>query len=215
MKTLLAAILLSASLLFSSTDCLAQQRVVMTFTDSRGNSGGTVSFPSILDVGRTDFVVCNKYKNGRTTTSGLAEFDAAMLQCKATGTVTDVVFMLGVNDMIIAGGATSSQMVASQLLDLADMARSYGAREWIVEEYPGPRLWGGWLDARKWTRENIEWLHTLSGGLYNIVPRPESTVFQWKKFNTSDPGCSSDDLHPNAYSTCITSTANSLMEVIP
>lgn len=199
--------------------CLASnayaQRVVMTFTDSRGNSGGTVSFPALLDSGRTDFVVCNKYKNGRTTTMGLAEFDAAMVQCQATGTVTDVVFMLGVNDMIIAGGAPNSQAVASQLLDLADKARSYGAREWIVEEYPGPRLWGGFLDARKWTRENIEWLHTLAAGQYNIVPRSDYTVFHWKKFNTSDAGCSTDDLHPNAYSPCITSVANTLMEVIP
>lgn len=151
-------------------------RVVMFFTDSRGNTGARTgdSFPQIVDAARTDFTVCLRYKNSRTTVDGLAELDAALASCRATGAVTDVVLLLGINDMIYVPGQTPAGVV-SNLRPMADKVRAGGAREWILTEPPGPTSWGGFLDARGWTRDNANEVRKLASRGYRFIETRTST----------------------------------------
>lgn len=186
-------------------------RVVMFFTDSRGNTGSRTgdSFPQIVDASRSDFTVCLRFKNGRTTVDGLGELDAALASCRATGAVSDVVLLLGINDMIYVPGQTSAG-VAANLRAMADKVRAAGAREWILTEPPGPVAWGGFLDARTWTRDNAnEVRKLLSRGYRFIETRDEYVVTNWY-----DTACSNDALHPSGLA-CRQALARPIVLALP
>lgn len=212
MKPLLltiATILLTANLAYAD-------RVVMSFTDSRGGtSNGTpnTSYPQLLDNSRADFIVCNKFKNGRTTVQGLAEFEAAHSQCAALGDVTDVLILLGINDLLYVSGQTSTQ-VALNVRAIAAMAEAHGARAWLLTESPGPLAWGGYsfMNARTWTRDNSNEMRHLNAvdPLYDIIDmRDEFISTFW--YNSA---CSSDALHPTALA-CRQLIANLINSLLP
>lgn len=183
---------LVASILMSATPSWAG-RVVMFFTDSRGNTGSATrdSFPMLVDSARSDFTACIQYRNGRTTVASLTEIAAALESCRAAGTLTDVVILLGVNDPLYIAGQTPGG-VAANLKAIADKVRAAGVREWILTEPPGPLAWGGVLDARKWTRDNANEVRRLEGEGYRFIEtRDEYVVTNWY-----DPACSKDQLHP-------------------
>jgi hypothetical protein len=205
----LATILLTANLAHAG-------RVVMSFTDSRGGtSSGTpnTSYPQLLDTSRADFIVCNKFKNGRTTVQGIAEFPQAFTECSALGEVTDVVIQLGINDLLYVSGQTST-IVATNIRSIAASAELSGARAWIIMETPGPVAWGGYvfMNAHKWTRDNVNELKRLNavGPAFGLIDvRDELLVTHWY---TST--CSNDSLHPTALA-CRQLIANTISGRIP
>lgn len=212
MKKILLTI---ATILLTATAANAG-RVVMSFTDSRGGtSNGTpnTAYPQLLDASRTDFVVCNKFKNGRTTVQGLAEFEAAYVDCDAMGEVSDVMILLGINDLLYVVGQTSTG-VATNVRAIAAMAAAHGARVWLLTETPGPIAWGGYsyMNARLWTRDNNNEMRRLNSidPLYNIIDvRDEFIVTNW--YNST---CSNDTLHPTGLS-CRQLIANLLGASLP
>lgn len=202
--------LLVASILVSALPAHAG-RVVMFFTDSRGNTGARTgdTFPQLVDAARPDFTVCVRYRNGRTTVDGLTEFDAALASCRLTGTVTDAVLLLGINDMIYVKEQTPAG-VASNLRLIADKVRAAGVREWILTEPPGPVTWGGVLDARTWTRDNANEVRKLvTRGYRFIETRDEYVLTNWY-----DAGCSSDALHPTGLP-CRQAMARPIIQALP
>lgn len=190
-------------------------RVVMSYSDSRGNTGNNTSnpaagsWPQMLDAARTDFTVCNRPRNGWTTADAEANKATDLASCTSTGTVTDVLLLFGVNDFINLPGATSAT-TADRLLSIADWFELQGVRAWVLLEPPGPLAWGGFLDARKWTRDNVEQLQRQGGTLYRFINvRDEFTVTNW--FVTT---CSNDQLHPTGQA-CRQVIANAVSAVLP
>lgn len=180
-------------------------RVVMFFGDSRF-VGATNSIPQLVDAMRSDFTVCNKSQNGRSTAEGIVAIPTALAECQATGDVTDVVIQLGVADFLEVAG--TSEDVASRLFDIADIVFLSGATPWIVHEMPGPRDWGGFgfLDARKWTLDNVR--AVSANPEYPQIPMRDALLLNftaggvtrpghWYRTSSSDTyACSNDELHP-------------------
>jgi len=190
-------------------------RVVMSYSDSRGNTGNNPSnpaagsWPQMLDAARADFTVCNKPHNGWTTVDADAAKSTDFAACAATGTVTDVLLLFGVNDLLYIAGATSSS-TAARLMAIADWFEAQGVRAWILLEMPAPLAWGGILDARKWTRDNVEQLQRAGGSSYRFINvRDEFVVSNW--YATT---CSNDQLHPTGQS-CRQAIANLVAGSVP
>lgn len=192
-------------------------RVVMSYSDSRGNTGNAPStptqgsWPQILDAARADFTVCNRPHNGWTSADGVANVAADYAACAATGTVTDVLILFGVNDLLLISGTTSAA-TAARVMTIADFVEAQGARAWIVLEPPGPIAWGGYtfMDARKYTRDDVDQLQRLGGAGYRFIDvRDEFQVSNW--YATT---CSSDQLHPTGLA-CRQLIANAVSAAIP
>jgi len=184
-------------------------RVVMNFSDSRGGTGTTSSWPVMLDNQRTDFIVCNKYKNGRDTAMGVAEISDAITQCQAMGEVTDGIILLGVASMI---SGISNDAVANQIRTIAATMVSVGIRPWIILEPPGPLAWGGYsyMDAHEYTRANVQAIieKNAIGPRYGTIDIRGALLknvtvngvlqagYWYRKFAGDQNSCSNDDLHP-------------------
>lgn len=204
-------------------------RVVMSYTDSRGGTGGTTSYPALLDTARTDFTVCNRFHDGWTSVDALNNVASEIAICAATGELTDVAIMFGVNDAIYVGG--TSLFVAMRLLAIADAIEAAGVRAWIILELPGPYDWGAGggsgfsVDARKWTRGNVEAVLRLGTGYRTINLRDELLLNykvngavvpgHWYKSASNDNwACSDDKLHPTLLG-CRQNFANLFAVTIP
>jgi hypothetical protein len=161
-------------------------RIVMFFTDSRGNTGGSSKFPTLVDNARSDFTVALNYQNGRTTAQGIVAFEAAYATIAATGDVTDVVFLLGVADFL--GGVTPAQS-ATNLRTLQGMAEAHGARAWIMTQCPAPILWGGVIPAN-------EKVWATRTELFDNGPRTHLIDSMYEFTMTNWYAASSDELHP-------------------
>jgi len=188
MRILNTALLL---LLFASTAHAG--RVVMFFGDSMTNTGGANSYPKIVDAARADFTVCVNYQNGRTTEQGIAAIDAAMAVCALLGDLTDVVSLLGINDLLFIGGTATES--AERTREIMAHVVATGRRGWIMESPPGPITTWGFLDGRVWTRDVNAAHHYLNGigpAEYPILrARDRFVLTQWYVST-----CSNDELHP-------------------
>jgi len=186
--------LTAATLLVALLTCAeaAYAGRVLFFGDSRfGTGSGTETrISSLVQSARPDLTHCVDFENGRNTPAGLAAIDEAIATC---GKVTDVVIMLGVNDLLKATDP-SAPATAARLCSIADRAVSAGARAWIVTEPPGPLAWGGKIDARRWVRDTRNELYKLKGAgmAHNLVDaHDEFIVLHWYS-----PSVSNDHLHP-------------------
>ena len=189
-------------------------RVVMSYSDSRGGTADNVntSYPKLLDQARPDFIVCNKYHNGWTSQQGMNNFATDLAACRLLGDVTDVLILFGINDFLYIGG--TSEAVAVRNRSIALSAYLEGVNPWILLEPPGPIAWGGYvyMDARKWTRDNVDWLKYYNGlgPYYNLINiRDEFIATPWYS-----SACSSDSLHPTALA-CRQIIANKISLQIP
>lgn len=100
--------------------------------------------------------------------------------------------------------------VVSNLRAMADKLRAGGAREWILTEPPGPTAWGGFLDARGWTRDNANEVRKLSSRGYRFIEtRDEYVVTNWY-----EPVCSNDALHPTGLP-CRQALAKPIIRTLP
>jgi len=198
-------------------------RVVMSYSDSRGGSGAT-PYPVLVDNARSDFTVCNKFNNGWTSLAGLNNLTAKVAECAATGEVSDVLIMFGVNDTLYVSGVTSEQ-VAARLIAMADAVEAMGIRAWILLEFPGPVAWGGSIDARKWTRNNVEAVLKIGAGyrfinardelLLNYLHNGNVVAGHWFKSAPGDQiACASDGLHPT-HPGCLANIANLIAVTLP
>lgn len=173
-------------------------RIVLVFSDSRGNTGNNATTPAqgsvaqIVDAARADVVVMLRHLNGRTTVQGVAQIDAAIADARAAGELTDVVILLGVADLLSVPGTTSVD-VAARLVQMADKVEATGARAWVCAEPPGPPAWGGYafMDARKFTRDNVAEFAKTG---YRVIPVRDE--FQVPNMNWYLPTNSVDQLHP-------------------
>jgi hypothetical protein len=161
-------------------------RIVMFLTDSRGNTGNATKFPALVDSARSDFTVHLDYANGRTTGGGIAAFASAYAAADALGDVTDVVFLLGVNDFLY--GETPAQSAAN-LRTLQGMAEAQGARGWIMTQCPAPILWGGLITANELVWDTRTELFDNGPRTHLIDSMYEFTITNWY-------ASSSDELHP-------------------
>lgn len=191
-------------------------RIVLVFSDSRGNTGfnsqtpTSGSWPQIVDAARTDLTVMTKYKNGRTTVEAMTQIEAAIADAKVAGELTDVILLLGVADLLSVPGATAAT-TAARLNSMCDTCEAAGARAWLCAEPPGPIAWGGYefMDARKWTRDVLREVVLL--GRRVIWMRDEFQVIGKNWYQTT---FSSDQLHPTGLPArqCM---ASAVLEVLP
>ncbi|MFN2425482.1 MAG: SGNH/GDSL hydrolase family protein [Candidatus Binatia bacterium] len=164
---------------------------VLFIGDSRFNTGAATRIPTLVQNSRTDITHCVDSRNGRNTIDALAVIEAAIVTC---GQVTDVVIMLGINDLLLKGQKVTSAGIAIRLRGIADRAALTGARAWIVTEPPGPLAWGGVIDARRFVRDTRNELYQLKGaGMEHelIDAHDEFIVLHWYS-----AGISNDQLHP-------------------
>lgn len=166
---------------------------VLCFGDSITAWYKPTDWPTLLGKARPDLEVVNAGVPGRTTVDGLAQFDEAFRQAEQKGRVSDVVVLLGINDLHLLG--STPQETAGRLRELAQRIRQAGAREWLLTLTPANKIpLRRELPARRFSREVGTWLHKLNES------EPRYTILDlWERFEgpLDWSKCSRDGLHPD------------------
>lgn len=165
---------------------------VLVFGDSMTAWYSPTDWPALVQKQRPDLQICSNGVPGRTTVDGLAQFDDVMAYTSWYGRVTDVVFLLGINDLPVLG--STPLQTAQRLRRLAAKAQDWGAREWILTPAPAIKIpLRRELPAWSFSRDVGNLLMTLNGvgPVYNILDLRDEFARRllWSS-------CSSDGLHP-------------------
>jgi len=194
-KVRLHLVVALSTILFSCSPSAAEQppatRVVF-FGDSITAWYSPTDWPALVAQQRPGIQVCRNGVAGRTTVDGLAQFDAVMAYTSRFGWVSDVVILLGVNDLQVLGSDPLD--TALRLRELAAKARSWGAREWILTPTPAIKVpLHRELPVWAFSRDVGNLLMTLNGigPEYNVLDLRDEFARRvlWSS-------CSSDGLHP-------------------
>ena len=192
-RFLIALVAVAAPLVLDVRPAFAGR--VLFFGDSRvfTRSPDNDPYPHIVLEARPDLTGCINYEDGRNTVEGLAAIDKAIETCALGGAVTDVVILIGVNDVLEVGG-TEAECVA-RIAQIADRVRAHGAREWIMTQppAPGPAEWKN-LDPDKWSRDVEAGLRALAASekRYRLISNGNFDHFTKTLWNS----CADDKLHP-------------------
>jgi lysophospholipase L1-like esterase len=165
---------------------------VLFFGDSITAWFGPTDWPTLVGQRRPSLQICRNGVPARTTVDGLNSFDGVMAYTQLYGRVTDVVILLGINDLQVLG--SDSYDTAVRLRELGERVRAWGAREWILTLTPALKIpLRRDLPAWEFSRDVGNWLLTLNGigPAYNIIDvRDEfGRRLLWSS-------CSTDGLHP-------------------
>jgi len=164
---------------------------VLFFGDSITAWYDPTDWPALVGKRRPTLQICRNGVPGRTTLDGRDSFDGVMAYTQYYGRVTDVVILLGINDLLLGSDPHDT---AVRLRELGQRAREWGAREWILTLTPALKIpLRRDLPAWEFSRDVGNWLLRLNGigPAYNIIDVRDEFARRvlWSS-------CSSDGLHP-------------------
>lgn len=166
---------------------------VCCYGDSQTAWYGPTDWPSLLGVLKPGMQVLNAGLAGRTTDC-MANFDGTMIYGSGGGTITDVVFLLGINDLS-ALNSTPAQTV-TRLKALADWTTGHwNARAWVCTLLPCTSIpfGGGYMPPWPWSQQVNHALFAASWGASQAVIDVRDEYARKLRWDSS---ASTDGLHP-------------------